>query len=58
MNKLPPDILLTQCLEANTFYNVMVQKHWSFSHRNTLQVTANSVMAEAYLMRAEALTQN
>lgn len=55
MNK-PTDILLTDCLEANTFYNIQLQKHWSFSQRNTLVVTANQVIAEAYLMRAESLT--
>lgn len=49
------NILVTDCLEAQAHYNVMMEKHWSFSRRNTIQVTTNGVIAEAYLMRSETL---
>lgn len=50
------NIMVTDCLEANAHYNSVVDKQWSFSERNTVAVTANSVIAEAYLMRSETLT--
>jgi hypothetical protein len=50
------NIMVTDCLEANIYYNQLAEKSWVFSRRNTLPVTANTVIAEAYLMRSETLT--
>ena len=53
MNKLPADILLTQCLEANAYYNGRMKYRASY---DLLEYNVTAVIAEAFLMRAETLT--
>ena len=48
------------CAEAQAHYNVTAEKHRAFSKgvRNCTSIElANTVMAEAYLMRMEAITK-
>jgi hypothetical protein len=52
------NILVTDCLEANAHYNSMVEYTWHEGKRDTLKVTANSVIAEAYLMRSETIVNS
>lgn len=51
------NIMVTACLEANAYYNGMSAKYRQGCNRpDTLPETANSVIAEAYLMRVETIT--
>ncbi len=50
------NILVTDCLEANAYYNSRLDVTYSASY-DLLEFNAYNVIAEAYLMRSEALTK-
>jgi hypothetical protein len=54
------NIMVTACLEAQAHYTVTAEKHRAFSKgvRDCTSIEkANSVIAEAYLMRVETITK-
>lgn len=61
MNKLPVDVMLSDCLEAEVYYRMMDHRMSSesgFQGLSKIAQTGNIVIADAYSLRADTIIRH